>query len=138
MAPSERYKGHGCLAAATSAGVNFGRALGSFAARAGETAPGLVADALCVVNALFAWKWLPESRVLAARASPPSGRQVPPPEPRSVREAMWEVVRHPRSPVAHLIWIYAVAMLAYNATAPVFALYLSQRFGITGKNIGYV
>ena len=137
MAPSERAKGLGWLSAATSAGVIFGPALGSFAARAGETAPGLVAAALCVVNALFAWKWLPESRVPAARASTPSGRQVPPPEPRSVREAMWEVVRHPRSPVAHLIWIYAVAMLAYNATPPIFALYLSERFGITKQNIGY-
>ena len=137
MAPNERAKGLGWLSAATSAGVIVGPALGSFAARAGETAPGLVAAALCVLNALFAWKWLPESRVPAARASTPSGRQAPPPEPRSVRAAMWEVVRHPGRPVAHLIWIYAVAMLAYNATPPIFALYLSERFGITKQNIGY-
>src|SRR3989442_7252935 len=133
MAPSERARGLGWLSAATSAGVIFGPALGSFAARAGETAPGLVAAALCVVNALFAWKWLPESRVPAARAS---GRQVPPPEPRSVRAAMWEVVRHPGRPVAHLIWIYAVAMLAYNATPPIFRLYPSERFGIPKQNTG--
>ena len=137
MAPNERAKGLGWLSAATSAGVIVGPALGSFAARAGETAPGLVAAALCALNALFAWKWLPESRVPAARASTPSGRQAPPPEPRSVRAAMWEVVRHPGRPVAHLIWIYAVAMLAYNATPPIFALYLSERFGITKQNIGY-
>ena len=137
MAPNERAKGLGWLSAATSAGVIVGPALGSFAARAGETAPGLVAAALCVLNALFAWKWLPESRVPAARASTASGRQAPPPEPRSVRAAMWEVVRHPGRPVAHLIWIYAVAMLAYNATPPIFALYLSERFGITKQNIGY-
>src|SRR5207247_311015 len=62
---------------------------------------------------------------------------VAPPEPRPVREALWEVVRHPGRPAAHLIWIYAVAMLAYNATPPVFALYLSGKFGITERNIGY-
>jgi len=58
-------------------------------------------------------------------------------EPRPVRDAVWEVVRHPGRPVAHLIWIYAVAMLAYNSTPPVFALYLSQRFGINETNIGW-
>jgi multidrug resistance protein len=135
MAPHERAKGLGWLSAATSAGVIFGPALGSFAARAGQAAPGLVAAGLCLVNAVCAWKWLPESRVPAVRGAPAGGRQMPLPRP--VREAMWEVVRHPGRPVAHLIWIYAVAMLAYNATPPVFALYLSQRFGITEQNIGY-
>jgi MFS family permease len=66
-----------------------------------------------------------------------SGRQVPPPQPRPVRDAIWEVVRYPSRPAAHLIWIYAVAMLAYNSTPPVFALYLSQRFGINETNIGW-
>src|SRR5256884_4026969 len=69
MAPNERAKGLGWLSAATSAGVIVGPALGSFAARAGETAPGLVAGALCVPNPLFAWKRLPAARVPAARAS---------------------------------------------------------------------
>ena len=130
MAPHERAKALGWLSAATSLGVIVGPALGSFAARGGAMAPGLVAAALCAVNVLFAWRWLPESRTdpvdhLGAT------------EPRPVREAMWEVVRHPRRPVAQMIWIYAVAMLAYNSMPPVFTLYLSWRFGITEKNIGY-
>ncbi len=137
MAPHERAKALGWLSAATSFGVIVGPALGSFAARWGETAPGLVAAGLCALNVVFAWKWLPESRIVAPHRTTASGRQVPPPEPRPVRRAMWEVVRHPGRPVAHIIWIYAVAMLAYNATPPVFALYLSERFGITERNIGY-
>lgn len=136
MAPHERAKALGWLSAATSLGVIVGPALGSIAAGWGEAGPGLLAAGLCVLNAGFAWKWLPESRVLQSHLTTPSGRHVPL-EPRPVREAMWEVVRHPRRPVAHLIWIYAVAMLAYNATPPVFALYLSWRFGITEQNIGY-
>jgi len=137
MAPHERAKALGWLSAATSFGVIVGPALGSFAARWGEMAPGLVAAGLCGVNVMFAWKWLLESRALASHVTTESGRQVPPPEPRPVREALWEVVRHPGRPAAHLIWIYAVAMLAYNATPPVFALYLSEKFGITERNIGY-
>jgi multidrug resistance protein len=137
MAPSERAKALGWLSAATSLGVIVGPALGSFASRWGDTAPGLIAAALCVINVFFAWRWLPESRALPERVTTASGQQVAPPEPRPVRDAMWEVIRHPRRPVAQLIWIYAVAMLAYNSTPPVFALYLSWRFGITEQNIGY-
>jgi MFS family permease len=137
MEPHERAKALGWLSAATSLGVVVGPMLGSFAARGGETAPGLVAAALCVVNVVFAWRWLPESRILPSHTTTASGRHVPPPQPRRVLPAVWEVIRHPRRPVAYLIWIYAVAMLAYNAIPPVFALYLSWRFGIDERNIGW-
>lgn len=137
MAPHERAKALGWLSAATSAGVIIGPAVGSFAARAGETAPGLVAAALCVINVLFAWRWLPESRVIDPGTRTASGRFVPAPEPRPVLHAIWEVVRHPQRPVAQVIWIYVIAMLAYNSTPPVFSLYLAWRFGITEQNIGW-
>jgi MFS family permease len=136
MAPSERAKALGWLSAATSLGVIVGPALGSIAARWGAAGPGFLAAGLCIVNAVCAWKWLPESRVRPSHVATASGRHLLP-EPRSVREAVWEVIRHPRRPVAHLIWIYAVAMLAYNATPPVFSLYLFWRFGITEENIYY-
>jgi MFS family permease len=54
-----------------------------------------------------------------------------------VLTAVLDVVRHPASPVAFLIWIYAVAMLPYNGTPPVFSLYLSERFAIAANEIGY-
>jgi multidrug resistance protein len=135
MAPHERAKALGWLSAATSLGVVIGPAVGSFAARFGESAPGLVAAALCLCNLVFAWRWLPESRVFAAHVTTESGRHVPAPEPRPVREALWEVIRHPGRPAAHLIWIYTVAMLAYNAAPAVFTLYLNWRFGIGATNI---
>jgi len=137
MAPGERAKALGWLSAATSLGVIVGPAVGSLTTRGGESGPGLVAAALCVINVFFAWRWLPESRVLQTHTTTESGRHVPPPQPRPVRDAMWEVVRHPRRPVAQLIWIYAVAMVAYNSTPPVFSLYLSWKFGVTEHNIGY-
>jgi multidrug resistance protein len=135
MAPQERAKALGWLSAATSLGVVIGPVVGSFAARVGTSAPGLVAAALCTGNLVFAWKWLPESRVFRSHVTTESGRHVPTPEPRPVRAAVWEVIRHPGRPAAHLIWIYAVAMLAYNSAPAVFTIYLAWRFGIDATNI---
>ena len=137
MVPSERAKALGWLSAATSAGVIIGPALGSLAARTGQAGPGLLAAALCLINVVFAWRWLPESRVLPAHTPTASGHMAPPPTPRPVKAAIWDVIRHPGRPVARMIWIYTVAMLAYTATPPIFALYLSWRFGVTAQNIGY-
>jgi MFS family permease len=137
MEPHERAKALGWLSAATSAGVIVGPGLASIAARWGAMAPGLLAAALCVLNVLFAWRWLPESHLVASRQPSASGLHVAPPEPRPIRRAVWDVVRHPGRPVAYLIWIYAIAMLAYTSTPLVFALYLSQRFGINATNIGW-
>jgi multidrug resistance protein len=135
MLPQERAKALGWLSAATSLGVVIGPVVGSFAARAGSWAPGFVAAALCAGNLVFAWKWLPESRAFVSHTTTESGRRIPAPEPRSVRAAVWEVVRHPRRPAAYLIWIYAVAMLAYNTAPAVFTIYLAWRFGIDATNI---
>src|SRR5947199_747728 len=135
MAPQERAKALGWLSAATSLGVLIGSVHGSDAFHTGESAPGLVAAALCVGNFIFAWKWLPESRVIGAHTRTPSGHQVPPPVPRPVLAAAWDVIRHPSRPAAHLIWIYAVAMLAYNSAPAVFTIYLAWRFGIDATNI---
>src|SRR5438552_12768409 len=89
MAPHERAKALGWLSAATSLGVVIGPVVGSFAARAGESAPGLVAAALCAANLVFAWKWLPESRVFSPHVTTKSGHQVRAPEPRPVLDALW-------------------------------------------------
>ncbi|HEX4600476.1 MAG TPA: MFS transporter [Gemmatimonadales bacterium] len=137
MAPHERAKALGWLSAATSLGVLIGPVIGSFTARWGWEAPGLVAAGLCLCNVVFAWKWLPESRVLPSEVTTTRGHVVPPPVPRPVRRAVWDVIRHPGRPAARLIWIYAVAMLAYNSTPAVFTLYLSWRFGIDVTNIGW-
>ena len=131
MPPQERAKALGWLSAATSAAVLFGPGLGSLAHTLGTAAPGLLAASLVLLNVLFAWKWLPESRV-RHESHAAAGTT-----PRPIRTALWEVVRHPSRPVAYLIWIYTVAMLAFNALPPVFALYLSDRFKITENQIGY-
>ena len=142
MLPRERAKALGWLSAATSAGVIIGPALGSFMHRFGEAAPGLFASALVLINVAFAWKWLPESRWAqagvtrtatdATRRSITLGEAV-----RNVVQPAVRVVADPTRPVSLLIWIYALAMLAFNALPPIFSLYLHDRFGITADQIGF-
>ncbi len=119
--------GLGWLSAATSAGVMIGPAIGSTAAHLGPEAPGLVAAGLCVLNVVFAWRFLPESRGGQGHAP----RQ-------SIRSAVWHVVAHPTAPVPRLIWIYAVGMGAFSSLSSVLALYFNARFGIDATTIGWI
>ncbi|MGH8573746.1 MAG: MFS transporter, partial [Gammaproteobacteria bacterium] len=127
--PGDRARALGWLSAATSAGVMVGPVIGSFAAHFGQAAPGLVAAALCLINVGFAWRWLPESRK----------EHVGPARPRRpLWHPAWTVVRHPAGPVARLIWIYAVGMLAFASMTSVLALYLGAEFGLDETTVGYV
>ena len=127
VTPAHRARALGWLSAATSAGVMIGPVLGSMAAHWGRQAPGFLAAGLCFVNALFAWRWLPESRV----------KHDGPPKPRKpVWHAAWQVVSHPSAPAPRMIWIYGVGMLAFSAVTSVLALYLGARFGVTATSIG--
>src|SRR2546423_10099445 len=60
--PKDRAKGLGWLSASTNAGVAIGPVLGSAAMGLGAHGPGLVAAVLCVLNMIFAAKYLGESR----------------------------------------------------------------------------
>jgi MFS family permease len=127
MAPSDRARALGWLSAATSAGVSLGPALGSFSARFGQAAPGLVAASLCLVNIAFAWRWLPESKPRddgAPRTRPP------------VWHGAWSALRHPGTGLARLLWIYGIGMLAFSAMTSILALYLGAEFGLDATTIG--
>jgi MFS family permease len=127
LEPSQRAKGLGWLSAATSAGVMVGPAIGSLASHWGRAAPGLVAASLCVLNMIFAWRFLPESK--------PQSHTGP---RRSIRAAVWHVLSRPLEPLPRLIWIYAVGMGAFTAMSSCVALYFAWRFGVTAQTIGYV
>ena len=146
MPPKERAKALGWLSAATSAGVIIGPALGSFMHRFGEAAPGVFAAALVLVNVAFAWKWLPESRwnQVGVTAQGGGGAPAGPRQSITINQAVQNIVQpavrvllEPGRPVSLLIWIYAFAMLAFNALPPIFSLYLHDRFAITADQIGY-
>lgn len=138
IVPEERSKALGWITAATSAGVMLGPAIGSLVVSLDTSgsklsaAPGVTAALLCLVNLIFVQRWLPESSSSEARSRATREPQ------RSLRSRVVEIVAHPRRPVARLIWIYGVGMMAFIAINAVQALYLSHRFGMTAQTIGYV
>jgi len=131
--PKDRARALGWLSASTNAGVALGPLLGTVALKWGTPGPGLLAAALSVVNIAFAWKFLVESRDLeeatAARSQPKAiGRS---------RQAVLQVATHPNEPASRLIWIYAIAIGAFQGSTAILALFLAARFGVTAKTIGY-
>ncbi len=140
--PENRARSLGWLSASTNLGVALGPVLGSVAIVLGErpvtvggvsfavgpAAPGLLAALLCLINMAFAWHFLTEAR------------EVPHPQaakPRTSRAAVMRVITHTGEPPSRLIWIYAIAMGAFQGTTTVLALFLNDRFGVTEKTIGY-
>ena len=133
LEPKDRAKGLGWLSAATNAGVALGPVLGVVALKLGRPGPGLVAAALSVVNIGFAWRYLRESRntmeFAAVRAKPRV--------PGRSRQAVLNIVSRPNEPASRLIWIYAIAIGAFQGSTAILALFLAVRFGVTEKTIGY-
>src|SRR3954468_24807010 len=134
LEPKERAKGLGWLSAATNAGVALGPLLGALTLRWwGTSGPGLAAATLCIVNIAFAWKFLTESRNMVEAAAARSK----PRTPGRSRQAVAQVATHPNEPASRLIWIYAIAIGAFQGSTAILALFLSQRFGVTERTIGF-
>ncbi len=128
----DRAKSLGWLSAVTSLGAVIGPAIGSVLVRAGgHTAPGLGSASLCVLVALFAWRFLTESRETT------STQDALPVVRKTGVEAIRNVILHPREPASRLIWIYAIAIGAFYGTTPMLPLILSERLGINETNVGY-
>jgi MFS family permease len=146
--PDQRAKGLGWLSAATNLGVALGPVLGSFAITlgnkvcnlgggdvaglhsVGHAMPGLFAALLCLINMAFAWKYLRESHTVGEHHATAT-------KPRSSREAVVRVIQHSGEPASRLIWIYAIAMGAFQGVTAVLALFLADRFSVTEQTIGY-
>lgn len=132
--PGERTKALGWLSAATNAGVAIGPVIGSLTAAAwGPRGPGLFAAVVCVVNIAFAARFLKESRDMDEAAEQKAGTV----ERTPLRVAVLQVVTHSGEPASRLIWIYAIAMGAFQGVTSMLALYLAIRFAVTEKTIGY-
>jgi multidrug resistance protein len=132
-APNERAKALGWLSAATNAGVAIGPVLGSLTHAWGPRGPGLFAAALCVVNMAFAWRFLHESRDMKEAAEAKASTA---PRPRT-RDAVAHVITHSDEPASRLIWIYAIAMGAFQGVTSMLGLFLAVRFAVTENTIGY-
>jgi len=143
--PKDRARALGWLSATTNLGVALGPVLGSFAItlgnrdllpgparlEMGHAAPGLLAAALCLINIAFAARYLTESR------NPSDHVAVEGEERRTSRQIILRVISHSSEPSSRLIWIYAIAMGAFQGSFSVLALFLNARFQVTEQTIGY-
>ncbi len=127
--PKNRTRALGWLSAATNAGVVLGPAIGSLATHWGSAAPGLLAAGLCILNVLFAQRYLTESHSTAARAKAKKGRRAM----EVVGRVAWSHRRHPSS---RAIWMYAVGMGAFYGITAILVLLLSTRYGVTEQSAG--
>jgi MFS family permease len=142
--PADRARALGWLSATTNLGVALGPVLGSFAVtlgkrdlmpgpgtfQIGHSAPGLMAAALCLINIAFAARYLTESREVSDHSNVGA-------PPRKSREAIWRIISHSGEPSSRLIWIYAIAIGAFQGSFSVLALFLNVRFQVTEQTIGY-
>jgi MFS family permease len=142
--PKDRARALGWLSATTNLGVTIGPVLGSFAItlgnydlapgpatlHMGRAAPGILAAGLCLLNMAFAARYLTESRVVS---EPAKEGEVP----RTSSQAIWRVISHSSEPASRLIWIYAIAIGAFQGSFSVLALFLNARFQVTEQTIGY-
>jgi MFS family permease len=142
--PKDRARALGWLSATTNLGVALGPVLGSFALalgkrdlmpgastlQMGHAAPGIMAAALCLLNMIFVARYLKESRDFNEK--PKAGEIV-----QTSRQAIWRVVSHASEPASRLIWIYAIAIGAFQGSFSVLALFLNARFQVTEQTIGY-
>jgi MFS family permease len=142
--PKDRARALGWLSATTNLGVALGPVLGSFAIALGKrdlmpgpstlhmghAAPGIMAAGLCLLNMIFVARYLKESRDFSEQAQAGEIR-------RSSSQAIWRVVSHAREPASRLIWIYAIAIGAFQGSFSVLALFLNARFQVTEQTIFY-
>src|SRR6185437_11566430 len=89
-----------------------------------------LAAALCILNMIFAARYLTESRVVNEPLK--EGE-----ENRTSFQTIGRVLSHSREPSSRLIWIYAIAMGAFQGSFSVLALFLNARFQVTEQTIGY-
>ncbi len=128
--PEDRAKSLGWLSAATNAGVALGPVIGSESLKLSHRAPGLIAAGLCTVNIVFAWTYLKEAREPGTGATKGAAA-------RRSGEAVARVVTHPAESASRLIWIYAVAIGAFQGVNSILALFLADRYHVTATTIGY-
>src|SRR2546422_847264 len=142
--PKDRARALGWLSATTNLGVALGPVLGSFAIalgkrdlmpgrgvmQMGRAAPGIMAAALCLLNMIFVARYLKESRDFNEQLQEGEIR-------RTSSQAIWRVISHSSEPSSRLIWIYAIAIGAFQGSFSVLALFLNARFQVTEQTIGY-
>lgn len=126
-----RARGMGMLGAAFGIGFILGPALGGTLSVYGFAVPAFVSAALCFINLLTVFFWLPESLTPERRA------QLMAQEKANVSfNALLAALQHPSA--GPLLWVRFGFAIAFNSFQSVFALYTLGKFGLTAQQTGYI
>lgn len=162
--PEQRAKALGWLSAATNLGVALGPVIASIAIPLGQfdlwpaagtqslgrAAPGVLAAVMCLVNVVFAWRFLPESRETRAGVRPsaiepsresssaPASAPAKPREPRvSTGAALRRVFANPDREALRLLLTYGIAIGAAQGINPTIVFFLDDRYDVNESSVGY-
>src|SRR5260370_6871004 len=94
----------------------------------GQAAPGIMAAGLCLLNMIFVARYLKESRDFSEQPQEGEIRH-------TSSQAIWRVISHASEPSSRLIWIYAIAIGAFQGTYTVLALFLTAPFPVPNAPI---
>ena len=126
-----RARGMGMLGAAFGIGFILGPALGGTLSVYGFAVPAFVSAALCFINLLTVFFWLPESLTPERRV------QLMAQEKADVSfGALLAALQHPSA--GPLLWVRFGFAIAFNSFQSVFALYTLSKFGLTAQQTGYI
>ena len=126
-----RARGMGMLGAAFGIGFILGPALGGTLSVYGFAVPAFVSAALCFINLLTVFFWLPES------LTPERRIQLMAQEKADVSfGALLAALQHPSA--GSLLWVRFGFAIAFNSFQSVFALYTLSKFGLTAQQTGYI
>ena len=126
-----RARGMGMLGAAFGIGFILGPALGGTLSVYGFEVPAFVSAALCFINLLTVFFWLPESLTPERRAALLSQKKAD-----LSFGALLAALQHPS--VGPLLWVRIGFAVAFNSFQSVFALYTLNKFGLTAQQTGYI
>lgn len=127
----ERARGLGYIGAAAGLGVMIGPAIGGVFSRWGLGAPGWVAAALCVVDAIAILFLLPESRPSRTAAETAAKPR------RTLALGPWaRMLTTP--PLSLLLTVYFLSISSFAAMTATLALYAERAFGMGAAEMGWV
>jgi MFS transporter, DHA1 family, tetracycline resistance protein len=126
-----RARGMGMLGAAFGIGFILGPALGGTLSVYGFDVPAFVSAALCLINLLTVFFWLPESLTAERRLALMAQRKA-----ELSFGALLAALQHPSA--GPLLWVRFGFAVAFNSFQSVFSLYTLNKFGLTAQQTGYI
>ena len=130
ITPPEKRAGNlGLIGAAFGLGFTVGPALGGITSSISQAAPGYLAAALCLANAVLAAALLPETRRVSPRPSRKPGWAF-------TSEGLGAALRSPA--LRQVLGLYFLFTVGFAVIQPTLSLFGATRFGLDARGVGYL